>query len=95
MTAAVIINEIGDIRRFQDPRQILKMAGLSLRENSSGKHKGKTTIRKRGRKRLREGLFRVMIPILASAFKAFLPIYENFRFKNHKILDRIKKGNVE
>jgi transposase len=66
LTAAVIISEIGDINRFKDPRQILKMAGLSLRENSSGKHKGKTTISKRGRKRLREGLFRGMIPILAS-----------------------------
>lgn len=66
LTAAVIISEIGDIHRFKDPRQILKMAGLSLRENSSGKHKGKTTISKRGRKRLREGLFRAMIPILAS-----------------------------
>ena len=72
ITAAVIISEIGDIRRFQDPRQIVKMAGLSLKENSSGKHKGKTTISKRGRKRLREGLFRVMIPMLASnaEFKA-------------------------
>ncbi len=65
LTAAVIISEIGDINRFKDPRQILKMAGLSLRENSSGKHKGKTTISKRGRKRLREGLFRGMIPNLA------------------------------
>ena len=72
VTAAVIISEIGDIHRFEDPRQILKMAGLSLKENSSGKHKGKTTISKRGRKRLREGLFRVMIPILANneEFKA-------------------------
>ena len=72
ITAAVIISEIGDVRRFRDPRQIIKMAGLSLKENSSGKHKGKTTISKRGRKRLREGLFRVMIPMLASnaEFKA-------------------------
>jgi transposase len=72
VSAAIIVSEIGDINRFQDPRQILKMAGLSLRENSSGKHKGKTTISKRGRKRLREGLFRVMIPILANneAFQA-------------------------
>ncbi|MEN6565979.1 MAG: IS110 family transposase [Veillonellales bacterium] len=72
VTAAVIISEIGNIRRFQNPRQILKMAGLSLKENSSGKHKGKTTISKRGRRRLREGLFRVMIPILATneEFKA-------------------------
>jgi len=66
ITAAVIISEIGAIERFKDPRQIVKMAGLNLRENSSGKHRGKTTISKRGRKRLREGLFRVMIPILAS-----------------------------
>ena len=51
VTAAVIVSEIGDISRFKDPRQIQKMAGLSLRENSSGKHKGKTTISKRGRKR--------------------------------------------
>jgi transposase len=66
VSAAVIVSEIGNIQRFRDPRQILKMAGLSLKENSSGKHKGKTTISKRGRKRLREGLFRVMIPILAT-----------------------------
>lgn len=66
VTAAVIVSEIGDIKRFQDPRQIQKMAGLSLRENSSGKHKGKTTISKRGRKRLREGLFRAIITMLAT-----------------------------
>ncbi len=66
VTAAVIVSEIGDIRRFRDPRQIQKMAGLNLRENSSGKHKGKTTISKRGRKRLGEGLFRAMITMLAT-----------------------------
>jgi transposase len=82
MTAAVIISEIGDIRRFQDPRQILKMAGLSLKENSSGKHKGKTTISKRGRRRLREGLFRAMIPILATN--------EEFRAMHRRNLTREK-----
>jgi transposase len=66
LTAAIIVSEIGDISRFRDPRQILKMAGLNLRENSSGKHKGRTTISKRGRRRLREGLFNVMIPMLAN-----------------------------
>jgi len=66
VAAAVIASEIGDISRFNDPRQIQKMAGLSLRENSSGKHKGKTTISKRGRRRLREGLFRAMITMLAT-----------------------------
>jgi Transposase and inactivated derivatives len=66
VAAAVIVSEIGDISRFNDPRQIQKMAGLSLRENSSGKHKGKTRISKRGRRRLREGLFRAMITMLAT-----------------------------
>lgn len=80
VTAAVIVSEIGDIGRFQDPRQIIKMAGLSLRENSSGQHKGKTTISKRGRRRLREGLFQVMISILASN--------DAFRFLHQKNLTR-------
>jgi transposase len=60
VSAAVIVSEIGDIHRFRDPRQILKMAGLSLKENSSGKHKGKTTISKRSRKRLREVLYAIL-----------------------------------
>jgi len=51
---------------------LIKYAGLNLRENSSGKHKGETTISKRGRRRLRHGLFQAMIPILAtnSEFRA-------------------------
>lgn len=66
VTVAIVISEIGDISRFKDPRQILKYAGLNLRENSSGKHRGKTTISKRGRRRLREALFRTMIAMLAT-----------------------------
>ena len=64
--AAYIVSEIGDIHRFQDPRQIQKMAGLALRENSSGMHKGKATISKRGRRLLREALFRAVIAMLAT-----------------------------
>ena len=66
ITAATFVGEVGDISRFNDPRQIQKLAGLNLVENSSGKHKGKTTISKRGRKRLRHGLFFAMIAILAN-----------------------------
>lgn len=57
--------EVGDIRRFDSPKQIQKLAGLSLRENSSGKHKGQTTISKRGRSRLRAILFNAVIPLVA------------------------------
>lgn len=63
-TAAGFIAEVGDIRRFSHPGQIQKLAGLNLIENSSGKHKGKTTISKRGRARLRALLFRAIMPLV-------------------------------
>jgi len=66
ITSATFVGEVGDIRRFQDPRQIQKLAGLNLVENSSGKHKGKSRISRRGRRRLRHGLFMAMITILAT-----------------------------
>ena len=66
---AGLFAEIGDIRRFESPRQIQKLAGLSITENSSGKHKGPTEISRRGRSRrrsrLRAILFRAVIPLLA------------------------------
>jgi len=64
-TAAGFLAEIGDISRFNHPKQIIKLAGLNLRENSSGTHKGLTTITKRGRSRLRAILFRAMLPLVA------------------------------
>ncbi|MED1206114.1 transposase, partial [Heyndrickxia acidicola] len=62
---------------YNHPRQIIKLAGLSLKENTSGKHKGKTTITKRGRKKLRALLFRVCMILVAknSAFKALHVYY--------------------
>jgi transposase len=65
VTVAGFIAEIGDIGRFEHPKQIQKLAGLNLRENSSGKHKGKTTLSKRGRKRLRRLLFQAVLILVA------------------------------
>lgn len=62
---AGFLAEVGDITRFNDPKQIQKYAGLNLKETSSGKHKGKTTITKRGRKRLRAILFQCIMPMVA------------------------------
>jgi hypothetical protein len=55
--AAGLLAEIGDIKRFNSPKQIQKLAGLAIVENSSGKHKGRSGISRRGRKRLRKVLF--------------------------------------
>lgn len=65
VTVAGFIAEVGDIKRFENPKQIQKLAGLNLKENSSGKHKGKTTLSKRGRKRLRRLLFLAAMVLVA------------------------------
>lgn len=54
---AGIVAEMGDIKRFDDAKEIQKLSGLSLVACSSGKHKGETRISHRGRKRLRFWLF--------------------------------------
>jgi len=64
-TVAGFIAEAGDLDRFDHPKQIQKLAGLNIKENSSGKYKGQTTITKRGRRRLRALLFRGMMPMVA------------------------------
>lgn len=65
-TVAGFISEVGDVERFEHPRQIQKLAGLNIKENSSGKHKGKTTISKRGRRKLRSVLFQAILPVVAN-----------------------------
>lgn len=69
---ATFVSEVGDIHRFVSPKQVIKLAGMNLKEDSSGKHKGKTKLSKRGRKRLRHSLFKAMITVLAknTEFKA-------------------------
>ena len=77
VTIAGFIAEVGDIRRFKSPNQIQKYAGLELVENSSGKHKGRSRISKRGRRKLRKILYQVMIPLLARN-KEFQTIYDYY-----------------
>ena len=77
ITVAGFLSEVGDIRRFDSPKQIQKLAGLELKENSSGKHRGRTSISKRGRKRLRKILFQVMLPMIQNNAE-FREVYEYF-----------------
>lgn len=64
-TVSGFLAEVGDINRFKNPKELQKLAGLALVENSSGKHKGKTTISRRGRKRLRYLLFEAAMSLVA------------------------------
>ena len=65
-TVSGFLAEVGDVRRFTDPKQLQKYAGLAIVENSSGKHQGQTTISRRGRKRLRYLLFEASISLVAT-----------------------------
>ena len=55
-----------------------KYAGFELIENSSGKHKGRTTISKRGRKKLRKIIYQVVLPLIQSN-QEFRSIYDYYR----------------
>lgn len=57
VTAAIFLAEIGDIAKYDDYKQIQKIAGLNLKETSSGMKKGKTKISKRGHPNLRNILY--------------------------------------
>ncbi|MEK3986362.1 IS110 family transposase [Paenibacillus sp. FSL K6-3166] len=72
VTIAGFLAEVGDLSGYDHGQQIIRLAGLNLKENSSGKRKGKTGITKRGRSRLRALLFRCMLPLVAhnEEFKA-------------------------
>lgn len=59
MTVVAFFAEVGDLSKYRDPRQIIKLAGLNLKMNQSGTFKGETTITKRGRRRLRSILYQV------------------------------------
>lgn len=65
-TVSGFLAEVGDVRRFANPKQLQKYAGLAIVDNSSGKHKGKTTISRRGRKRLRYLLFEAALSLVAT-----------------------------
>jgi transposase len=58
-TAASFLGNTGDPLRFAHHRQISKLAGYNLIEDSSGDHQSKTIISKRGRKQLRNVLYQM------------------------------------
>lgn len=56
-TAAVLVTEVGDPRRFPCARAYLKACGLNLKEKSSGKYQGRLRITKHGSGRARQYLW--------------------------------------
>lgn len=61
---AKLLAETGPLADFQSWRQLLRYAGLNLRERESGKYKGKTKTSKKGRRRLRKILGNIVLPLV-------------------------------
>jgi transposase len=59
-----LLAEAGDLRQFEHGQQLLRLAGLHLGEDSSGKHKGQIKITKRGRPKLRKALYLYMVSLV-------------------------------
>lgn len=81
---AMIISEIGDIKRFSNPTKLLAFAGLDPVIKQSGNFQADTMkISKRGSTYLRYAIYRV----------AFLIIYNNETFHNYYITKRSQGKN--
>lgn len=65
VSMASVLGEMGDPLRFENPRQMSRMAGYNLIEDSSGKNKSGTCISKRGRKNLRCVLHQMALTMVA------------------------------
>ncbi len=88
-TVSGFLAEVGDISRFKSPKELQKLAGLALVENSSGKHKGETTISRRGRKRLRYLLFEVAMS-LVSKNREFAELHNYYTTRKQNPLKKMQ-----
>jgi transposase len=87
VTGAGFLAEVGDLSHYDHGQQIIRLAGLNLKENSSGKRKGKTGITKRGRSRLRALLFRCVMPMVAKN-KEFKALHKYFTTRSQNPLKK-------
>lgn len=60
LSAALLIGELGDIRRFQNANQLNAYVGIDIRHYQSGKYIGKDHINKRGNPKARKILYFVI-----------------------------------
>jgi len=73
LTVAAILAHTGDLSNYEHPDQVIKLAGLNLYEISSGQHKGRVRITKRGRSHFRKILY--MAALRASRRRGSLRAY--------------------
>ncbi|MBV7275321.1 IS110 family transposase [Clostridium sp. PL3] len=87
VTVAGFLSEVCELAQYAHPRQIQKLAGLTLKEYSSGKHKGQTTITKRGRRKLRALLFKAIMPMVEKN-KEFKSLHQYYTTRTNNPLKK-------
>ena len=88
-----IIAETGDLNNYEHAKQVLKMSGLSLKENSSGQKKGKKSISKRGRSILRRNLKQIGI-VLVGKNSFFMQLHNYYTTQRGKCLTKLISINA-
>ena len=88
-TIAGFIAEVGDISRFNNAKELQKLAGLEPVANSSGKHNGKTKISKRGRGRLRYLLVQAAVSVVGKNAE-FREIHKYYVTRNNNPLKKMQ-----
>ena len=83
------IAEVGDIGRFDNPKQLQKLAGYAIVANDSGKHSGESRISYRGRKRLRYVLYEAAISLVGKNTE-FRAIHEYYRTRRENPLKKMR-----
>lgn len=86
---AGIVAEMGDVRRFDDVKEIQKLSGMGLVACSSGKHKGQTKISHRGRKRLRYWLFQAAKSAVSHADE-YKQLHEYYKTRTNNPLKKMQ-----
>ena len=88
-----IIAETGDLNNYEHAKQVLKMSGLSLKENSSGQKKGKKHISKRGRAKLRRNLKQIGITLVKNN-NFFLQLHNYYTTQREHPLSKLISINA-
>ena len=81
------LGELGDPLRFEDARQMSRLAGYNLIEDSSGKNKSGTCISKRGRKNLRSVLYQISMTMVATN-KEMRQLYDYLKTRENNPLKK-------
>ena len=89
VSLAICLGELGDPLRFEDARQMSRMAGYNLIEDSSGKNQSGTCISKRGRKNLRCVLYQMAMTMVASN-KEMRRLYEYLKTREKNPLKKMQ-----